>query len=154
MGAETCRGLVRIRQRAVFADDDDGASNDVNNVSRSRRPTAAAGRLSDGVWYLCVARKPEGVVEWFTIDADDDDDGEEDDDDDDGGGGAGRTVLLASTKVTGFEAVDGESVKLPEGESFDGQPVDADEGDDAERRGLEQRAFYLEDLESEVICHF
>jgi hypothetical protein len=141
MSAETCSGLVRVRQRAVFADDEGGAAS--VSSGRSRRPTAAAGRLSDGVWYLCVAKKPACVVEWFTIDADD---GEEEEED--GGGGA---VLLATTTVTGFEAVDGESVKLPDDESFDGQPVGEDgEDGDAERRELEQRAFYLEDLESEV----
>lgn len=146
MSAETCSGLVRVRQRAVFADDEGGASS-VGSSGRGRRPTAAAGRLSDGVWYLCVAKKPARVVEWFTIDADD---GEEDEEDE--GGGGGGAVLLATTTVTGFEAVDGESVKLPDDESFDGQPIGEDgEDGERERRELEQRAFYLEDLESEVM---
>lgn len=128
-----CEGLVRLRQRAVFADEGADESNP------DGRPSAAD-RLCDGVWYFCVAQAPPATVKWFTLD------GEASDDED---GGAGGRVLLATTIVSGFEAVDGESVKLPEDELLDEQPVAA-EVDDTDRRDLEQRCFYLEDLDSEV----
>ncbi|GMF40164.1 unnamed protein product [Phytophthora fragariaefolia] len=134
MGTTRCEGLVRIRERA----EDEAASS-----------WSAAGRLSDGVWYLCVSRASAATLEWFTVDAATD---SSDDDEAARSTSSGGAVLLASTRVSRVEAVDGDSVRLPP-ESSDAEDDAAfacSKMDDAERKRLESCSFYVQDDASGV----
>uniref|UniRef100_H3GFG8 USP domain-containing protein n=1 Tax=Phytophthora ramorum TaxID=164328 RepID=H3GFG8_PHYRM len=122
----------------VHSTDEEDASSSFSEQSR------AAGRLSDDVWYFCVARASPTVLEWFTVDAGTESSDEEDVSPSTSSGGA---VLLTSTRVSSVEAVDGESVTLPE------QRDNADDSgviinlvvDEHERRRLESCSLYVED---------
>ncbi|KAH7476983.1 hypothetical protein KRP22_000915 [Phytophthora ramorum] len=145
MGTSRCEGLVRIRERVVFKASSSVHSTDEEDASSSfSEQSRAAGRLSDDVWYFCVARASPTVLEWFTVDAGTESSDEEDVSPSTSSGGA---VLLASTRVSSVEAVDGESVTLPE------QRDNADDSgviinlvvDEHERRRLESCSLYVED---------
>ncbi|GMF13128.1 unnamed protein product [Phytophthora lilii] len=149
MGTSRCEGLARIRERVVFRASAD-VEEDANSSSSSGR-IRSAGRLSDDVWYFCVARASAATLDWFSVDAGTESSEEEDTAPSTSSGGA---VLLATTRVSSVEAVDGESVKLPEEQvdnaeedagGFVGLAVDA-----AERERLESCSFYVEDCDSGI----
>ncbi|KAG6574299.1 Phosphatidylinositol kinase (PIK-I) [Phytophthora cinnamomi] len=153
MGATRCEGLVRIRERVAFQASSgvkEDAARSFSSSSSSSSGRRSASRLSDDVWYFCVCRASAAALEWFTVDA-----GTESSDEEDAAApssSSGGAVLLASTRVSSVEAVDGENVKLPD-EGDDAEDADAFgclRLDDAERKRLERCSFYVEDDESGI----
>ncbi|KAG7385818.1 Phosphatidylinositol 4-kinase beta [Phytophthora pseudosyringae] len=160
MGTSRCEGLVRIRERVVFRSSSsvheaDESVDAASSSSSSSGHLRSGGRLSDDVWYFCVSRAPVASLEWFTVDAGTESSGDEDISPSTSSGGGGAAVLLASTRVSNVEAVDGENVKLPEqggdarGEEDAGVFVTLGM-DEQERSRLENVSFYVEDEASRV----
>ncbi|KAF4142131.1 Phosphatidylinositol 3- and 4-kinase [Phytophthora infestans] len=152
MGSSRCEGLVRIRERVVFhssssVDDPDDNLDAISSSSSSSSQLRSAGRLSDDVWYFCVSKAPVASVDWFTVDASTESSEEEDVSATTSSSGA---VLLASTRVSSVEAVDGENVKLPESDGENTGVFVNLAMDEEERKRLEAVSFYVEDESSGV----
>ncbi|KAK1930934.1 Phosphatidylinositol 4-kinase beta [Phytophthora citrophthora] len=151
MGTTRCEGLVRIRERAVFHSSSSvHEAEEVASNSSSSGHLRSVGRLSDDVWYFCVSRAPEVSLEWFTVDA-----GTESSEDEDVSPSAssGGAVLLANTKVSSVEAVDGDKVKLPEEGRNDEEDAEMFVSlvmSEQERKQLESVSFYVEDESSGI----
>ncbi|OWZ23775.1 Phosphatidylinositol kinase [Phytophthora megakarya] len=134
-----CEGLVRIREQVVFRSPSSHESVDSASSSGQFR---SVGRLSDDVWYFCVCRAPVAALEWFTVDA-----GTESSEDEATSLSASSdAVLLVRTSVSSVEAVNGESVKLPDEDEDELKQV----LDDQERSRLENVSFYVEDEHSGI----
>lgn len=105
-----CRGLVRVRQQQQLG----GSSSRRGTNSAVLLDTHDASRLDDDEWYFCVLQtQPRLAIQWFSLIGDN---GAEDDTDVYSSGDvivssapahARRdSVLLASTVISHFEAVD------------------------------------------------
>ncbi|ETI50043.1 hypothetical protein F441_06330 [Phytophthora nicotianae CJ01A1] len=150
MGTTRCEGLVRIRERVAFSSPSSVYNPDESldaALPSSSGHLRSAGRLSDDVWYFCVSKAPVASLEWFTVDASTESSEEEDASPSTSSGGA---VLLASTRVSSVEAVDGENVKLPESDGDRTGVFINLAMDDEERKRLESVSFYVEDESSGV----
>lgn len=146
MGSSQCEGIVRIRRRVTFHSSSFKYESDDRGDEVRLSPSAIChlqttiSRLSDDVWYFCVSRAPVASLAWFTLDTCTEDSEEENN----SPSSVPSGNLVASTRVTSVEAVDGENVKLPENAHELGMFVDWSTNEQA-RKHLESVLFYVED---------